>query len=127
MYSKQLLSRMLSKMSSDLIHNDCGLDDEEIKHIVNEMSDIECNIGLDELKRFISELRGVPIEKKLEIAEKFVDRKLYEEDICNRYGISRPTIYRWQKQGKLPKFRHEGGKKNYIFLVEADNAVRTHE
>lgn len=28
---------------------------------------------------------------------------LYPNDLCERWGISRPTLWRWEKNEKLPK------------------------
>ena len=53
-----------------------------------------------------------------------IDRKLYIEQICQRYGITRATLNRWQQKGKLPPFRHEASRKSYILLSEADRSVK---
>jgi len=127
MYSPKLISRLLSKLSSDLSGQKCGIDDDELKQIANDLESVDCGLSDDELKRSIAKFNSLPTEKKAEIAEKIINRKLYEEDIIARYGISRPTMYRWIEKGKLPPFHSEGGKKNYLFAIEADEAVSKYE
>lgn len=74
---------------------------------------------------------GLDDEELLAMAEFLSRRKLNIEQICQRYGISRATLNRWQDKDKLPPFRKDSGGKDYIFSDEADEWVKkwekTHE
>lgn len=58
-----------------------------------------------------------------EIILLFTHRKLNIEQICQRYGISRATLNRWQECGKLPQFRKDSGGKMFLWQDEADGAI----
>lgn len=115
------------KMADSLMGNGCGLDDDELRHVAEQLESVDCGMSSEELRRAVEQYEALPEDKREQIAAVLTDRKLYEEDLCNRYGISRPTVYRWMEKGKLPKYRHDGGGKNYLYCLEADKTVREYE
>lgn len=58
-----------------------------------------------------------------EIILLFTHRKLNIEQTCQRYGISRATLNRWQDSGKLPPFHKDSGGKMYLWQDEADRSI----
>ena len=124
MKNPKLIHRLLTKMADSTLDGTCGLDDEEIEHIAESLKETDC--GLED-RRIISalvELRNISANKIAMIAEAIIDRKMYEESICLKYGISRPTMYRWMKKGKLPcRFRKDGQGKKFLFESECDEAI----
>lgn len=66
---------------------------------------------------------GLEDEELLAICETMARRKLNIEKVCQRYGITRATLNRWQQKGKLPQFHKDSGGKDYLFSDEADAFV----
>lgn len=66
---------------------------------------------------------GLEDEELLAICETMARRKLNIEKVCQRYGITRATLNRWQQKGKLPPFHKDSGGKDYLFSDEADNYI----
>lgn len=66
---------------------------------------------------------GMDDEELLAMSEFFMRRKINIEQICQRYGITRATLNRWQQKGKLPHFHKDSGGKDYLFSDEADECV----
>ena len=124
MKNPKLLHRLLTKMAESTHDGSCGLDDEEIENMVSTLKETDCGLEEAEIVSAISHIDKIPRDKMLEIASALVDRKLYIEQICQRYGITRATLNRWQQKGKLPPFRHEASRKSYILLSEADRSVK---
>lgn len=124
MKNPKLIHRLLTKMAESTLDGTCGLDDEEIENMVSTLKETDCGLEETEIVSAISHLDKIPRDKMLEIASALVDRKLYIEQICQRYGITRATLNRWQQKGKLPPFRHEASRKSYILLSEADRSVK---
>lgn len=62
-----------------------------------------------------------------EMIAMFSHRKINIEQTCQRYGISRATLNRWQENGKLPPFRKDSGGKVYLWQDEADRCVSAYE
>lgn len=120
----KLIHRLLTKMAESTLDGTCGLDDEEIENVVSRLKETDCGLEDAEIVSAISHLGEIPKDKILDIATVIVDRKLYIEQICQRYGITRATLNRWQQKGKLPPFRHEASRKSYILLSEADRSVK---
>ena len=124
MKNAKLIHRLLMKMAESTLDGTCGLDDEEIEHIAESLKETGC--GLEDAKTVpvLMELRDMPAEEMARIAEAIIDRKMYEESICLKYGISRPTMYRWMEKGKLPcRFRKDGQGKKFLFESECDEAL----
>ena len=111
-------------MADSTLDGTCGLDDEEIEYIAQNLKETDCGLEETEIVSALSHVNEIPRDKMLEIASALVDRKLYIEQICQRYGITRATLNRWQQKGKLPPFRHEASRKSYILLSEADRSVK---
>lgn len=124
MENPKLLHRLLTKMAESTLDGTCGLDDEEIENVVSTLKETDCGLEEAEIVSALSHLDKIPRDKILDIASALVDRKLYIEQICQRYGITRATLNRWQQKGKLPPFRHEASRKSYILLSEADRFVK---
>lgn len=124
MKNPKLIHRLLIKMADSTLDGTCGLDDEEIENVVSTLKETDCGLQETEIVSALSHLDEIPKDKILEIASALVDRKLYIEQICQRYGITRATLNRWQQKGKLPPFRHEASRKSYILLSEADRSVK---
>lgn len=53
----------------------------------------------------------------------FTHRKINIEQTCQRYGISRATLNRWQGCGKLPPFHKDSGGKMFLWQDEADRSI----
>lgn len=124
MKNPKLIHRLLTKMAESTLDGTCGLDDEEIENVVSTLKETDCGLEEAEIVSAISHIDTIPRDKMLDIASVIVDRKLYIEQICQRYGITRATLNRWQQKGKLPPFRHEASRKSYILLSEADRSVK---
>ena len=124
MKNPKLIHRLLTKMAESTLDGSCGLDDEEIENVVSTLKETDCGLEETEIVSALSHLDKIPRDKMLDIASALVDRKLYIEQICQRYGITRATLNRWQQKGKLPPFRHEASRKSYILLSEADRSVK---
>lgn len=123
----KITARLMQSMASGMLNDSCGIDDDEIEHALDELDKMQCGVGHDEMKKVVERLYELPQEKRMEIIEKFVDRKIGIEQICQRYGITRATLNRWQRKGKLPSFRKDCGGKDYLFTGEADEWVRRWE
>lgn len=101
-----------------------GLDDADINTIAERLDGIDCGIENDELRAVADKFDNLPDEKKQEIIYAIVERKMYEESICRKYGISRATMYRWMKQGRLPKeFHRDGEGRQFLYESECDEAL----
>ena len=124
MKNPKLIHRLLTKMAESTLDGTCGLDDEEIENVVSTLKETDCGLEETEIVSAISHIDKIPRDKMLEIASALVDRKLYIEQICQRYGITRATLNRWQQKGKLPPFRHEASRKSSILSSEADRSVK---
>ena len=124
MKNPKLIHRLLTKMADSTLDGTCGLDDEDIEYIAQNLKETDCGLEETEIVSALSHVNEIPRDKMLEIASALVDRKLYIEQICQRYGITRATLNRWQQKGKLPPFRHEASRKSYILLSEADRSVK---
>lgn len=124
MKNPKLIHRLLTKMAESTLDGSCGLDDDEIENVVSTLKETDCGLEETEIVSAISHIDKIPRDKMLDIASALVDRKLYIEQICQRYGITRATLNRWQQKGKLPPFRHEASRKSYILLSEADRSVK---
>lgn len=124
MKNPKLIHRLLTKMAESTLDGTCGLDDEEIENVVSTLKETDCGLEETEIVSALSRLDKIPRDKMLDIASALVERKLYIEQICQRYGITRATLNRWQQKGKLPPFRHEASRKSYILLSEADRSVK---
>lgn len=124
MKNPKLIHRLLTKMAESTLDGTCGLDDEEIENVVSTLKETDCGLEETEIVSALSHLDKIPRDKMLDIASALVERKLYIEQICQRYGITRATLNRWQQKGKLPPFRHEASRKSYILLSEADRSVK---
>ena len=124
MKNPKLIHRLLIKMAESTLDGTCGLDDEEIENVVSTLKETDCGLEETEIVSALSHLDKIPRDKMLDIASALVERKLYIEQICQRYGITRATLNRWQQKGKLPPFRHEASRKSYILLSEADRSVK---
>lgn len=66
-------------------------------------------------------------EEISEMIAMFSHRKINIEQTCQRYGISRATLNRWQESGKLPPFRKDSGGKVYLWQDEADRCISAYE
>lgn len=61
------------------------------------------------------------------VVSSFSTRKMSIEQIAQHYGVSRATIYRWIKSGKLLRPHKEPGGKEYFWLNECDEHMREHQ
>lgn len=66
-------------------------------------------------------------EEISEMIAMFSHRKINIEQTCQRYGISRATLNRWQECGKLPPFMKDSGGKAYLWQDVADKSVSDYE
>jgi len=127
MYNVKYISRMLHLTADGLTSGKCGLDDEELVHIAEDFDTTDCGMDTEQLRKVAQAYDDLPQSKKEELAEKCLNRKLYEEALCIRYGIERPTLFRWIAKGKLPKFRRDGNGRQFMYALEADASVRAYE
>lgn len=70
---------------------------------------------------------GLDDQELMEVAMMIAHRKVNIEQVCNNYGISRPTFYRWVECGKLPQPKKDSGGKEYLWLDEVEMSVETWE
>ena len=63
---------------------------------------------------------GLTDEEMIAIGSMLTRRKMSIEQVAQHFGMSRATLYRWVKLGKLPTPHKEPGGKEYMWLNECE-------
>ena len=82
-----------------------------IKQIIDSNPNIQLVISAADLKEFVLEL----LEEREKSSTK-LDKYLTIAETAEKYGVSKPSLWRWTKMGYLPK--HKLGRK--CFYRESD-------